>query len=149
MAGRGRLEEALARMPHRGAMRLIEAIEAVDEHSILCRARPHGGSEYPLRLDGHLEPAALTELGAQAAAAHASLFGMGAAHTGLVLSMNGIDIRRNTVPEGGNLAVRAERISSLDAAASYHFVVKTPSADMDEDTILSGEVLLSMVKAAT
>lgn len=149
MPEQARLDEALDRMPHRGAMRLLEAIEAVSETEIICRARAHGAADYPLRLEGHLEPLALTELGAQAAAAHASLYGMGAAHTGLVLSLSGIDIRQDTVPDGGNLTICAERIRALDAAASYRFTVLAAKAGGDATEVLTGEVLLSMLKIET
>lgn len=149
MPERADLEDALARMPHRGAMRLIEAIGDVDATAITCRARPHDAADFPLRLDGHLDPAALTELGAQAAAAHASLYGMGAAHTGLVMSMSRIDIKRDCVPNGGKLMISAQRISALEAAASYRFTIGIIGLDAEREEILSGEVLLSMVKAET
>ena len=67
------LETALARMPHRGAMRLIAGIVTADERAITCHTTDHRDPTYPLRLDGVLHTATLTELGAQAAAAHASL----------------------------------------------------------------------------
>jgi len=134
------LEQALDRMPHRGAMRLIDEIVQIDEKAILCNAREHSDAEFPLRLNAVLYPSALVELGAQAAAAHASLFGLGAAHTGLILSLSGVVCNRDAVPDDGQLVIRAERVRALDTAASYSFNV-----DAGDDTILSGEVLLSMV----
>lgn len=134
------LEEALDRMPHRGAMRLIGSIEKADDAMIRCIARDHFDGDYPLRLNGVLYASALVELGAQAAAAHASLYGLGAAHTGLVLSIGAVEFHRNEVPDNGNLQIVAQRLRALGMAASYHFSVGLHGAP-----ITSGEVLLSIV----
>ena len=134
------LAEALARMPHSGAMRLIDAIEAADPNCIRCRATCHAAPDYPLRLDGVLYAAALVELGAQAAAAHASLFGLGAAHTGLVLAIGDLVLHRNRVDDAGPLRMAAERVNQIDTAAAYRF-----SVIQNGEPIVAGEILLSMV----
>ena len=71
------LEAALARMPQKGAMQLLERILDLDKTTIRCLARDHRAADYPLRIEGRLMGASLVELGAQAAAAHASLHGVG------------------------------------------------------------------------
>ena len=136
------LAEALARMPHSGAMRLIAAVEAADPVSIRCRATGHAAPDYPLRLDDVLHAAALVELGAQAAAAHASLFAMGSAHTGLVLAIGALALHRDRVEDPRPLQVTAERLNQLDTAASYRFSVTQAAAP-----VVTGEILLSMMRA--
>ena len=133
------LHDALARMPHRGDMRLIDEVVAAGPDNIHCRARPHDAADYPLRLDGLLYGASLAELGAQAAAAHASLFGMGSAHMGLVLSFSDLDVHCNLVETVVPAEVRAERLSSMDGASLYRFEVTTGG-----ETIVCGDVLLSI-----
>jgi predicted hotdog family 3-hydroxylacyl-ACP dehydratase len=136
------LAEALARMPHSGAMRLIADIEYADEDGIRCKATDHAAPGYPLRLGGVLYAAALVELGAQAAAAHASLFGMGAAHTGLVLAIGDLALHRDRVDDPEPLGMAAQRLDQLDKAASYRFSVTQSAAPL-----VTGEILLSIIAA--
>ena len=133
------LAEALARMPHAGAMRLIAAIESADATGIRCRATDHAAPDHPLRIDGVLHAAALVELGAQAAAAHASLFGMDAAHTGLVLALGDLALHRDRIDDPAPLRISAERLHQLDTAAAYRFSVVQGGAP-----VVTGEILLSM-----
>ena len=133
------LAEALDRMPHRGAMRLITGIDRADETVIACHADGHMALDYPLRLGGVLYTASLLELGAQAAAAHASLHGLGQAHMGLVLSISDVEFNGDRVENPAPLNVTGTRVEMLALAASYRFEVR------QEDTLLvSGNVLLSM-----
>ena len=136
------LAEALERMPHAGAMRLIAAIEDADEARIRCRATDHAAAAYPLRLDGVLYAAALVELGAQAAAAHASLHAMRAGHAGLVLALGNLEMHRDRVDDPEPLRMTAERLHQLDGAAAYRFSVTQGAAPL-----VAGEILLSMVRA--
>ena len=136
------LADALARMPHSGAMRLITAIEHADATCIRCRATDHASPDYPLRLDGVLHAAALVELGAQAAAAHASLFGMEAAHTGLVLAIGGLALHCCRVEGAEPLRMTAERMHRQSTAAAYRFAVVQGAT-----TLAAGEILLSMARA--
>ncbi len=135
------LLEALARMPHAGPMRLIAAIEAADEDRIRARATEHAAMDYPLRLDGVLYAAALVELGAQAAAVHASVFGMGAAHTGLVLAIGDLVLHRDRIETSAPLRITAERLDQLDSAAAYRLAVTQGHAP-----VVTGEILLSIVR---
>ncbi|MDT8344645.1 MAG: hypothetical protein RQ752_09450 [Thermohalobaculum sp.] len=137
-------EQALRQMPHAGTMRLLAEVLSADPDRIRCRATDHRAAGYPLRIAGVLHAAALVEIGAQAAAAHASLHAIGAAHTGLVLTLGNVVLARGTVGDDGPLTARAERIAAHDAAASYRFEV----AD-DAGCIVSGELLLSMQRSGT
>lgn len=136
------LAEALARMPHAGTMRLVASIEAADATCIRCRATDHARPDHPLRLGGVLHAAALVELGAQAAAAHASLFGMGMAHAGLVLAIGDVALHGNRIESAEPLRMSAERLHQLETAAAYRFVVTQGTAH-----VVTGEILLSMVRA--
>ena len=126
-------------MPHRGDMRLLGDILSASPDDILCIARPHDGADYPLRLNGVIRGIAMAELGAQAAAAHASLFGIRAAHMGLVLSLSDIEIHRDIVDCSDPAEVSATRQAVMDRASSYHFQVSAGGS-----AIVSGDVLLSI-----
>lgn len=131
------LKTARARMPHGGKMQLIEQIARIDTVQIQCVSRHHAAPEYPLRLDGVLYASALVELGAQAAAAHASVHGMGGAHSGLILSVN--DLRMHAVCVNDLvLEVTATLDESMDGAARYSFVV------CGTQNLIEGHLLLSM-----
>lgn len=137
------VREALERMPHSGRMQLIAEILSADEREIRCRAGDHRDPSYPLRLGGRLHSCVLVELGAQAAAAHTSLVGIAAAHTGLVLSLTGIVVGPDLVRCEERLAIRAELLESLDASALYRFEVTG-----GEVQLVAGDVLLGMQRTA-
>lgn len=137
------LREALERMPHSGRMQLIGEILCADEREIRCLAGDHRDPTYPLRLGGRLYSCTLVELGAQAAAAHTSLFGIGAAHTGLVLSLTGVVIGPDLVRSDERLAIRAELLESLDARALYRFEISDGN-----DRLVAGDVILGMQRIA-
>lgn len=74
MSGSGRGREWLAsRLPHRGAMSLLDEVVAWDAERLHARARTHAAADHPLRRDGMLPIACAIEYGAQAAAAHGAL----------------------------------------------------------------------------
>lgn len=132
--------DAIDRMPQKGKMLLIQDVLRVDENAIACRASDHRGSDYPLRLNGRLFSASLVELGAQAAAAHASLFGVGGHHAGLLLSLRDVTISEDDVDRlDGALDANAERIHFDEGGARYRFDVSSGSHE-----ILRGEALLMM-----
>lgn len=135
-------DELLERMPQKGPMLLIERIVEIDTDRIRCRARDHGAADYPLRIDGILEPASLVELGAQAAAAHASAHGMGQRHAGLLLALRDVEILRDAGP--GPLEVRAERLFFDEGGARYRFAVGPEAAP-----VVSGEATMQMRRVAS
>ncbi|HUF87515.1 MAG TPA: hypothetical protein VMM59_09040 [Thermohalobaculum sp.] len=117
------LAEALERMPHAGPMQLIERIVSADASGIRCLAKDHSAPTYPLRLDGCLHGGCLVELGAQAAAAHTSLFASAGAHTGLVLALSNLEIARDRVDTPERLTVLAALLQALGGGASYRVEV--------------------------
>ncbi|MCI4662256.1 MAG: hypothetical protein MRY63_10620 [Neomegalonema sp.] len=135
------LTTALARMPQKGAMLLIERIEAMDAQSILCTARDHGAADYPLRVDGDLEPVSLVEIGAQAAAAHASIHGVGDNHAGLLLSVQRVVVL-GQIPPDTRLQARATQLHFGEGGAKYRFVILAGTTE-----ILHGEALMRMQRA--
>jgi predicted hotdog family 3-hydroxylacyl-ACP dehydratase len=61
------------RLPHRGAMNLLDEVVAWDDEHLHARARNHGAADHPLRREGRLPVACAIEYAAQAAAAHGAL----------------------------------------------------------------------------
>lgn len=133
-------QKAIDRMPQKGAMCLIAEVLSADETSIKCRAKDHSDVRFPLRIDGQLMNVSLVELGAQAAAAHASLHGIGDHHAGMLLALHNVEIRQ---PDGDltdtPLEAIAERVHFDDTGARYRFVVKDRAVE-----VLSGEAMLMM-----
>lgn len=62
-----------ALLPHAGPMRLITAVRAWDERSIVCAATTHRAPGHPLRVGGRLPAVCGLEYGAQAMAIHGAL----------------------------------------------------------------------------
>lgn len=137
------LGRALARMPHAGRMRLIGEIVSADARTIRCLATDHRAPSHPLRFGGRLFSCALVELGAQAAAAHTSLFGIGSAHAGLMLSLTDVVVGPDLVATDERLAVRAELLESLDAMARYRFEVTAGG-----ERLVAADVMLAMQRRA-
>lgn len=66
-------DEIAARMPHAGAMCLLDRVLAWDAHGIRCAATSHRDAGHPLRGPGGLPVWAGIEYAAQAAAVHGAL----------------------------------------------------------------------------
>tara|TARA_R110002110_G_scaffold11824_4_gene56603 strand:+ start:3604 stop:4029 length:426 start_codon:yes stop_codon:yes gene_type:complete len=132
--------DAIDRMPQKDGMCLIEEVLDADETSIRCRAKEHWNDTYPLRVGGQLMNASLVELGAQAAAAHASLYGIGDHHAGMLLALHNIEIRQ---ADGSltdtPLEADAERVHFDETGARYRFSVRDCATE-----VLSGEAMLMM-----
>lgn len=132
------LEDAKARMPHKGPMQLIGAIKHMDDNAIHAEPADHTAPDFPLRINGSLYTSALVELGAQAAAAHASIHGVGGAHAGLVLAVSNVTLHTQVTPNTP-LQIQATRVAGMDQSARYTFQVTTQGQALAE-----GELLLSM-----
>ena len=122
------------RIPHKGAMCLLDAVVAWDENSIACQASSHRAPDHPLRAHGRLGAACGVEYAAQAMAVHGALIAEnhdGAdAHgapprSGYLASLRSVDLqveRLDTVP--GPLTVHAQRITGDDNTVLYSFRVQ-------------------------
>lgn len=126
----------LARMPHAGSMRLIERILHIEEDEISCAASNHLAATYPLRIEGVLYPSVLVEIGAQAAAAHSSIHGIGARHVGLLLGVQEMAIHRLDPNRTEPLHAWAKRLEHAETSAHYSFLVSQADAPVVEGTLL-------------
>lgn len=119
-------DDVLERMPHKGAMRLIERIISVDDTVIHCLGVAHGEVDYPLRLNGILYAANLVELGAQAAAAHASIGDLKGNHTGLLIGLQNVNLLTSTVIDcSDNLHITARQLHFDGNGALYDFEISS------------------------
>jgi predicted hotdog family 3-hydroxylacyl-ACP dehydratase len=113
-----------ARVPHAGAMCLLERLLRWSGDDIVCSVRDHDSADHPLRLDGALPAAATLELASQAMALHGALAaGPGAAATpGFLASARDLALhvpRLNDRP--GPLQVHATRLAGDRGQAIYRF----------------------------
>lgn len=133
-------QDGLDRMPHSGAMRLIERVVEATETTIHCVARDHTQPEYPLRLNGTVFVVNLVELGAQAAAVHTSLYNIASNHTGLLVGLRNIDIAQQTLDGTSQpLEIAAEQLQFGGETAIYGF-----SVQCNDRGILTGQAILKM-----
>jgi predicted hotdog family 3-hydroxylacyl-ACP dehydratase len=129
-------EAIAARIPHRGSMCLLDAVDAWDAESIVCRTRSHLSDANPLRSDGRLGIAAGIEYAAQAMAVHGALLSGGDAlpATGFLVSVRDVNWQRSRLDDlASDLVVRAMRISGNAANILYAFSVLADGA-----TLLTG-----------
>ena len=115
-----------ARIPHQGAMCLLDAVTDWSETAIACRAVSHTDPANPLRADGRLGAANGIEYAAQAMAIHGALLaGEGdRPRQGYLTSVRGVTLhvaRLDDLP--GELSVQAERLSGDANNVLYRFSV--------------------------
>jgi len=117
-----------ARVPHAGAMCLLDAVAAWDAGAIDCVATSHADPANPLRCaDGLLAPCGI-EYAAQAMALHASLAAAaGAAPTpGFLASARGVRLHVARLDDvAGPIAVRAELVAGDARQALYRFALRS------------------------
>lgn len=121
-------------------MRLIRRIVSADQTSVHCLAVNHNYAGFPLRVDGVLHTVTLVELGAQAAAAHASLFEIRGNHTGLLVALQNIELAQQEI-EGipDPLLIFAKQLHFDANGAIYGFRICSGDADL-----LTGQATLKM-----
>jgi predicted hotdog family 3-hydroxylacyl-ACP dehydratase len=118
-----------SRVPHRGAMCLLERLVRWDDEAIECTVTNHGDAQHPLRLreaEGDLGAACAIEYAAQAMALHAALHaGEGAPPVpGFLASARDVQMtvaRLDDAP--GPLTVRAHRQAGDARQAMYRFTL--------------------------
>ena len=124
-------------------MRLIDQIVSADKTTIHCRAAPHFARNYPLRIEGTLFTATLVELGAQASAAHTSLFNIQENHTGLLIALSNVKMLCHEVGQTqSNLDVYASQLHFDANGAIYEFRIHDGQGDL-----LTGRAVLKMKEA--
>jgi predicted hotdog family 3-hydroxylacyl-ACP dehydratase len=132
-------DEIYARIPHAGAMRLLDAVLSWDEKSIHCSATSHADRQNPLGDRGVLRNVHALEYAAQAIAVHGSLLlsddpSSSAAALKLVYvgTFRDVDMKSPTLEpgEGAPLDIRAELYAAVRGAWSYGFKVTSRGATM-------------------
>ncbi len=120
-----------ARIPHSGAMCLLDAVQAWDESRICCVATCHRDPHNPLRSRGRLAAVCGVEYAAQAMAVHGALLGAmdgaaaGRPHVGFLASVRNVVAhveRLDTLATP--LAIEAERMSGSGNTILYGFTVR-------------------------
>lgn len=112
------------RVPHAGAMCLLDAVVDWNGHSIECEAAEPGPA-HPLAREGRLPAIAAAEYAAQATAVHGALLdGIDGARPGMLAKLSGIELGADPVPPGGGrLAIRCELLGRTDGGSQYEFIV--------------------------
>ena len=99
------------RLPHAGAMSLLDEVVAHDADRIHCRARSHRDPDNPLRSEPGLHALAALDYGAQAMAVHGSL---GAPDSG------GAPPRAGYLAAVRDLQIHARRLDTIETALDIH-----------------------------
>ena len=125
-----------ARIPHAGAMCLLDRVLSWDAEGLCCRATSHRAAGNPLRAGGRLGILCGIEYAAQAMAVHAALLAgsQSAPAAGFLASVREArwSLDRLDGVEG-DLEVQAARISGDGAGVLYTFALRADGA-----TILEG-----------
>ena len=110
-----------ARVPHAGAMCLLDAVSAWDATRIDCEAAaptPH----HPLARDGGVPAVAAVEYAAQATAVHGALIEPdGGPRDGMLAKLSDVELAAGCIE--GPLQVHAELVSHGAAGCMYRFAV--------------------------
>ncbi len=115
-----------ARLPHAGAMCLLDAVLAWDASHVLCSADNQRRPDHPLRQFGRLGAACGVEYAAQAMAVHGALLApaQGPVRPGMLVSARKVELHVPRLDEvQGPLLVRAERLQAGDELLMYGFSV--------------------------
>ncbi len=119
------LTDIESRVPHAGAMVLIDEVASHDETRITCHARTGPLDAHPLGRKGLLPGTALAEYGAQAMAVHGSLLAAtGAApREGRLVALPELELAVASLDAPAELTVHAERVGGSVVGEVYEFRV--------------------------
>ena len=130
----------LERLPHQGAMNVLESITAWDEGRVQARATGHRDAANPLRRDGVLPITAGIEYGAQAAAAHGALTGNEGA--GVLASMRNVRFHAERLDDiAAPLDVEAQQVGGGASGVIYDFTVAAEGR-----VLVEGRVTVAFVR---
>jgi predicted hotdog family 3-hydroxylacyl-ACP dehydratase len=113
-----------ARIPHAGAMCLLEGLLSWTSDEIVCRAGNHANPAHPLRLADRLPAACALEYASQAMALHGALCAPSGAGAipGFLASARGVRLHVQRLDDApGPLRVRAHRLAGDAGQAIYGF----------------------------
>ena len=117
-------EGVAALIPHAGAMRLIDQVDAATSEEIMCSSRTHLSSDNPLRVNGVLPASAAIEYAAQAMAAHAALANGGPPRRGFLVVASGVAWSKDRLDAANAaLIIHARRLAAMAGGAQYAFSV--------------------------
>ncbi len=115
-----------ARVPHHGAMCLLDAMESCSADEIVCRITNHTDAHNPLRLDGMLPGASALEYASQAMALHGSLAARGRPPSaGFLASARDLRLHAARLDTAtAPLRVHARRLAGDSGQAMYRFELR-------------------------
>lgn len=126
--------EIARRIPHQGAMCLLDTVTAWDDTHIECQASSHQAADNPLRAQGRLGAACGVEYAAQAMAVHGALVAESTAasldvgfvpRAGYLASIRSVTLHVDRLDNiAAPLLVSAERITGDNNTVLYSFAVK-------------------------
>lgn len=121
------------RLPHRGAMVLLDRVIGWDERAIDCATETHRAADNPLRHGGTLPALAGVEYAAQAMAVHGALIAQEAGRPGVLASLRRVVChvaRLDDIAEV--MAVRAEVMIADRDRSIYGFRLRAGSRPLLE-----------------
>ncbi|WP_018911914.1 hypothetical protein [Thiomonas sp. FB-6] len=114
-----------ARLPHAGAMCLLEGVLAWDDSQVLCSADNQRRPDHPLRQFGRLGAACGIEYAAQAMAVHGALLAPGGVRAGMLVSARRVELHVQRLDDiEAPLEVRAERLQAGEDLILYGFSLR-------------------------
>ncbi|MEE4303202.1 MAG: hypothetical protein V2J19_03535 [Wenzhouxiangella sp.] len=118
-----RITDIESRVPHAGAMVLIDEVVSHDDARITCRAETGPLENHPLARKGVLPASALAEYGAQAMAVHGSLLAATDAPPleGRLVALPELELGLAALDEPAELVIHAERIGGSAVGEVYEF----------------------------
>lgn len=121
------------RIPHAGAMNLLDGVVEWNAETIRCRATSHRDPANPLRVAGKLYAISGVEYASQAMAIHGALSGSVAERprAGYLASLRDVVCHRATLDsEADELSVFAESLMSDDTRVMYAFSVSAGAEEI-------------------
>ena len=118
-----------SRVPHAGAMCLLDSVQHWDAETIVCQAAAPTAA-HPLARSQAVPALAAIEYAAQAAAVHGSLLdATDSPREGMLAKLSDVELCAATLDEaGGAITVRAEMLSRVANGCMYAFEVSDQRA---------------------
>lgn len=116
-----------ARIPHQGAMCLLDEVLEWNATQITCRTATHRLASNPLRTRDHLKALCAIEYAAQAIAVHGAVNAASpGAGPGMLVSVRAVELCADRLDDiVGDLIVRATRLGGDETALLYGFSVSS------------------------
>ncbi len=125
-------DEILTKIPHAGAMCLLDEVLDWDSEKINCLSHRFAQADNPLRRpDGTLGTASGIEIAAQAMALHGRLTAPvdGGPIPGYLVALRGVNLTAPSLDIPGPLTITAIRLLGDTSGATYSFSVVSPQTE--------------------